>query len=52
MANRKSDDAGSKQLEDEVDRNLKRVYDDMIEDDVPERFAVLLQKLRNQDAGK
>lgn len=35
---------------DAIDRNLKRVYDDMIEDDMPDRFAELLRKLKEQQS--
>jgi hypothetical protein len=41
-----------KKTDEAVDRNLKRVYDDMIEDEVPERFAALLRQLRDQEASK
>lgn len=30
----------------EIDENLKRVYEDMIDDTVPERFLALLDQLR------
>lgn len=33
----------------QIDDNLKRVYDDMLDDDVPDRFEELLRKLRQQD---
>lgn len=31
-----------------IDDNLRRVYDDMIDDDIPDRFMELLRKLREQ----
>ncbi|WP_324755212.1 NepR family anti-sigma factor [Roseovarius sp. Pro17] len=34
---------------DQIDANLKRVYDEMLEDDVPDRFEQLLRQLREQD---
>lgn len=37
---------------DQIDESLKRVYNDMLEDDVPDRFEDLLRKLREQDAQK
>lgn len=36
----------------QIDANLKRVYDDMLDDDVPDRFEELLLKLREQDQQK
>ncbi len=30
----------------EIDDNLKRVYENFVEDDIPDRFLELLQKLR------
>lgn len=32
-----------------IDDNLKRVYDELLDDDVPQRFEDLLRKLREQD---
>lgn len=32
-----------------IDDNLKRVYEEMLDDDVPQRFEDLLRKLREQD---
>lgn len=37
-------------LQDEIDQNLKRAYDDVLKEDVPERFTQLLDKLRARDA--
>ena len=37
---------------DPIDENLKRVYDRLIEDEVPDRFAELLRKLREQEGRK
>lgn len=34
---------------DQIDDNLRRVYDDLLEDDVPDRFEDLLRQLREQD---
>lgn len=33
----------------QIDDNLRRVYDDMLDDEVPSRFEELLRKLREQD---
>lgn len=34
---------------DAIDENLKRVYDDMLSQDVPDRFKDLLAQLKAQD---
>lgn len=34
---------------DQIDDNLRRVYDDLLEDEVPDRFEDLLRQLREQD---
>lgn len=36
-------------IEQEIDENLRRVYQLMIEQDVPERFTQLLDQLRQQE---
>ncbi len=33
----------------QIDNNLRRLYDDLFEDDIPERFQELLRQLRAQD---
>ncbi|MFX0545093.1 NepR family anti-sigma factor [Roseovarius sp. S1116L3] len=33
----------------QIDDNLKRVYNEMLEEDVPDRFEELLRQLREQD---
>ncbi|MCQ0093743.1 transcriptional regulator [Roseovarius sp. M141] len=35
-----------------MDDNLRRVYDDMLDDSVPDRFQDLLRQLREQDSEK
>jgi len=35
---------------DAIDENLKRVYDDMLNQEVPDRFKDLLAQLKAQDA--
>lgn len=39
-------------LQDEIDQNLKRAYEDVLKEDVPDRFTQLLDQLRAQDAGE
>lgn len=33
----------------QIDENLKRVYNEMLQEDVPDRFEELLKQLREQD---
>ena len=33
----------------QIDESLKRVYNEMLEEDVPDRFEELLRQLREQD---
>ena len=35
-----------------IDQNLRKVYDDLVEDEVPDRFRSLLDQLRRQEGGK
>ncbi len=37
-------------VSDQIDANLKRVYREIVGDDVPDRFRQLLDQLRQQDA--
>ena len=37
-------------LQDEIDANLKRAYDDVLNEDVPDRFTQLLQQLKDKPA--
>jgi len=34
----------------QIDQNLKRVYQEALEEDVPDRFKALLAQLREKDA--
>ena len=36
-------------LEEQIDENLRRVYRDRLEEDVPDRFRDLLRQLKEQD---
>jgi hypothetical protein len=38
--------SNSSTLQSEIDRNLKRAYDDVLNEDVPDRFMQLLTQLR------
>lgn len=35
----------------QIDENLKRVYQDKVEEELPDRFKLLLQQLKQQDSG-
>ncbi|MFP4043016.1 MAG: NepR family anti-sigma factor [Rhodosalinus sp.] len=35
-----------------IDANLRRVYEELVEDEVPERFKTLLEQLRRQEQGR
>ncbi|WP_162798182.1 NepR family anti-sigma factor [Sulfitobacter sp. JL08] len=37
---------------DQIGENLKRVYDDIIDEEVPERFKILLRQLKEQGGDK
>ena len=39
-------------LQAQIDDNLKRVYQEALEQDVPDRFKELLQKLKEKDRGE
>lgn len=36
------------QIRDQIDLNLKRIYQDIVNEEVPERFLVLLDRLREK----
>lgn len=36
----------------EIDDNLRRVYEGMVDDDIPDRFVELLRKLRGDGAAE
>lgn len=45
------DQDGSKTpLEEQIEENLRKVYQKTLEEQVPDRFMDLLEKLRQQDA--
>ncbi|MFU8862646.1 MAG: NepR family anti-sigma factor [Rhodobacterales bacterium] len=39
-------------LKKQIDENLKRVYQDVLQEDVPDRFKDLLERLRAQESEK
>ncbi|MBI6629412.1 hypothetical protein JAO82_05900 [Pontibaca sp. S1109L] len=36
----------------QIDENLKKVYQEMLDDEIPDRFRDLLAQLRQQDRAK
>ncbi len=46
---RKKDTSG---LKAQIDENLKRVYEEALEEEVPDRFKELLEQLRKKEPGK
>lgn len=38
--------------DEEIDANLKRVFQEQLEEDIPDRFKALLDQLKHQDQGK
>ncbi len=52
MAKRMSDTSRiseGENADNQIDENLKRIYDKFVEDEVPERFAKLIEQLRDQE---
>lgn len=41
---------GKSKLQDEIDQNLKRVYDEALKEEIPDRFKKLLEQLKNREA--
>ena len=37
-------------LQEQIDANLKRVYQDALQEDVPDRFKQLLEQLRKKES--
>ncbi|MFQ6773879.1 NepR family anti-sigma factor [Cereibacter sphaeroides] len=41
-----------KELQQQIDENLRRVYEEALVQEVPDRFAMLLDQLRQKGTGK
>jgi hypothetical protein len=39
-------------LSDQIDENLKKVYEDLLKEEVPDRFKRLLAQLKEKEQGK
>ena len=42
----------SKQREEVIDENLRRVYQEAVDEGIPDRFKSLLEQLKQQDVGQ
>lgn len=42
------DDLKKTKIDREIEANLKRAYSDLLDEDVPERFKLLLEELREK----
>lgn len=47
-----SQDKESDKLKSLIDENLKRVYQDALQEEVPDKFKQLLQQLRDKESGQ
>lgn len=45
-------DVRADNLREQIDENLRRVYDEALEREIPQRFKDLLEELRRKAAGK
>ncbi len=45
-----SNDPGKSKLNEQIDQNLKRVYDEALNEEVPDRFRQLLDALKKKQA--
>jgi hypothetical protein len=44
-----SDSKGKSRLHQQIDENLRRVYEDLLSEDVPDRFKDLIDKLKARE---
>lgn len=44
-----ADDPKKSRLDEQIDENLKRVYEDLLKEQVPDRFKELLAQLKDKD---
>ncbi|OCX65426.1 transcriptional regulator [Thioclava sp. SK-1] len=47
-----ADDKSKASIKEQINQNLKRVYDQALNEDVPDRFKDLLAQLRAKEGGK
>ena len=46
-----TDKPAKSRLKQQIDENLRRVYDDALHQDVPDRFKQLLEDLKKKESG-
>lgn len=51
MTPKMAEDPAKSRLKQQIDENLKRVYEDALQEEVPDRFKRLLEDLKRQGAG-
>lgn len=47
-----ANDTSKDKIQTQIEENLKRVYQDALDEPVPDRFKALLDQLRRQDKAK
>jgi len=47
-----SDPKDAARLNAAIDENLRKIYHEILEEDIPDRFKQLLEQLRKKEAGK
>ena len=47
-----ADSKGKSRLHQQIDENLKRVYEEALSEDIPDRFKELIAQLRAKEGGK
>ena len=47
-----ADSKGKSRLHQQIDENLKRVYEEALSEDIPDRFKDLIAQLRAKEGGK
>ncbi|HVG49383.1 MAG TPA: NepR family anti-sigma factor [Rubellimicrobium sp.] len=47
-----ADNKGKSRLHQQIDENLKRVYEEALSEDIPDRFKDLIARLRAKENGK
>jgi len=52
MYQQMSEDTPNTKLRAQINENLKRVYEDALKEDVPDRFKLLLDQLKQKEAKK
>lgn len=45
----RQDDSRRKAIERQIDENLRRVYDEISQEEVPDKFLKLLERLKRQE---